>query len=131
MTTVVYDGTFEGFLAAVFDVYECRYKEVFITLQTDVQANVFNNLHQSRFDPQKASRVWKGLSSRISVSAQTQLYKAFLSEEKGIENLLLRYIQYAFSTTGSIENDYSSPVVLSVARAAKKVHREKHRMEAF
>jgi probable DNA metabolism protein len=131
MTTVVYDGTFEGFLAAVFDIYEHRFKEVLVASNAHVQANVFHNMHVSAFDPQKAERVWKGLCSKLSVTAQTQLYKAFLSENKGIENLLLRYIQYAFDTTRSIENDYSNADVLTVAQTAKKVHREKHRMEAF
>jgi probable DNA metabolism protein len=75
--------------------------------------------------------VWKGLSTRLSPAALSQLNRAFLSEETGIESVLVRYIQYAFSSKQSVENDYSNPWVLKVSDVARRVYREKHRMEAF
>src|SRR5215213_3603788 len=59
------------------------------------------------------------------------VYRAFLSEENGIEHVLLQYAQYAFSKKQSIESDYFNPAVLTVVQTSKKVYREKHRMEAF
>ncbi|MEJ7681376.1 MAG: TIGR03915 family putative DNA repair protein [Segetibacter sp.] len=43
----------------------------------------------------------------------------------------MKYVQYAFSQKQTIESDYSNHAVLTVIQTAKKVHREKHRMEAF
>ncbi|MEJ7681377.1 MAG: hypothetical protein WKG06_26705 [Segetibacter sp.] len=42
MITVVYDGTFEGWLTAVFEVYEYKFTSVNITAKERFQANVFN-----------------------------------------------------------------------------------------
>ena len=131
MVTVVYDGTFEGWLTAVFEVFEYKFTQVEMTTKDRFQANVFNRHHETHFDPAKSARVWKGLTVKISAAGLSQLYKAFLSEDKGIENVLLQYVQYAFSKLRSIECDYSHPAVLTVVQTAKKVHREKHRMEAF
>lgn len=131
MITAVYDGTFEGLLTAVFEVYEYKFTEVHLVTKEQFQANVFNRHHESHFNPVKSERVWKGLSAKISIAALHQLYKTFLSEEKGIENLLLQYVQYVFSNKQSIERDYSNPAILKVVQTAKKVEREKHRMEAF
>lgn len=131
MVTVAYDGTFEGWLSCVFDIYEYKLSNVHITNKTNCQVNVFNAYHESHYDELKAARVWKGLGNKISKSALTQLYQAFLSEETGIENILLGYAQYAFESKFSIENDFTNTSVLKVVQTAKKVYREKHRMEAF
>ena len=122
MITVTYDGSFEGWLTAVFDVYEYKFQEVHICSKDKLQPNVFNSHHETQFDKQKASRVAKGLAAKLSTAAVSQLYKAFLSEEKGIENLLLKYVQYVFGAKKNIERDYSHPAVLAVAQMAKKVH---------
>ncbi len=131
MITVVYDGTFEGLLTAFFEVYEYKFTSVNITTKERFQANVFNKHHESYYDQKKSERVWKGLSAKISAAALNQVYKAFLSEENGMEDVLLQYIQYAFSKKQTIESDFSNHAVLTVTLTAKKVHREKHRMEAF
>ncbi|HSU52346.1 MAG TPA: TIGR03915 family putative DNA repair protein [Segetibacter sp.] len=131
MVTIVYDGTFEGWLSCVFDIYEYKYPDVDIVNKEKYQTNVFNNHHDSFYDNEKAARVWKGLNSRVSKTALRHLYKAFLSEEKGIENVLLRYVQYAFKSRSCVEHDFTNNSVLKVVQTAKKVDREKHRMEAF
>lgn len=131
MITVVYDGTFEGWLTAVFEVYEYKFTSVNITTKERFQANVFNKQHESFFNQEKSGRVWKALSAKISAAALGQIYKAFLSEENGMEDVLLKYVQYAFSKKQTIESDYSNDAVLTVVQTAKKVYREKHRMEAF
>jgi len=131
MQTVVYDGSFEGFLTAVFDVYEYRMKDVDILPAKQRQDNLFVETHLVQACENKAQRVWKGLRERISSRAATQVYYTFLSEYKGMENKLLQYIQYMFATKYTAENDYTNSAVLYVAETARKVHREKHRMEAF
>ena len=99
--------------------------------ETQRQDSLFGNTHLAYTDDAKADRVWKGLKQRISQLATTQVYRSFLSELSGMENMLLQYVQYAFSKKVSVEYDYSHPAVLFVTDTARKVHREKHRMEAF
>ena len=131
MMLIVYDGTYEGFLSAVFDVYEYQYKEVSFSSEDNYQKNIFNAVHETVTTTEKTKRVYKGLKQRISTNALNQLLKTFLSEIRDIENVLLAYIRYAFSSKTLIEYDYSNSAVLTVQQTSRMVHREKHRMEAF
>jgi probable DNA metabolism protein len=131
MVTVLYDGTFEGFLSAVFDVYEYKLNDARITTANSYQPTAFDKYHESYFHEKKSSRVWKGLSAKVSAGALRQLYKTFLSEEPRIEDILLNYAQYVFKSNRTVEYDLTHPAVLKVTQMAKIVHRESHRMEAF
>jgi probable DNA metabolism protein len=131
MQTLVYDNSFAGWLTAVFEVYEYKFNDVNIVPDTQRQDSLFGVSYIVHTNEGKAARVWKGLQQRISQLGITQLYRTFLSEQKGMENTLLQYVQYAFSKKVSTEYDYSHPAVLYVVDTAKKVYREKHRMEAF
>ncbi len=131
MQTVVYDGSFEGFLSAVFDVYEYKLKDVQVVPEQKHQPSMFAQPHVVNHNKAHSERVWKGLEKKLTKAALDQLYRAFLSEMDGVENTLLHYIQYAFSSPVFMEEDYSHPAVLTVFQTAKKVWREKHRMEAF
>lgn len=131
MQTIVYSGSFEGFLCAVFDVYEYKLTGVTIVPSHKHQPSLFAEPHIVNEDLRHSDRVWKGLQKKLTHGAQDQLHRAFLSELDGIENTLLQYIQYVFASDAFLEEDYGHPAVLAVVQTAKKVWREKHRMEAF
>ena len=131
MTTLVYDGTFKGWLTAVFEVFEYKFTDASIEPQHRYQEELLNQKHLVVTDEIKSSRVWKGLSQRISQSALRAVYKTFLSEQPAMENQLLSFVKYVYASKVSIEHDFGHPSVLYVHQTAKKVHREKHRMEAF
>ena len=131
MKTVVYDGSFEGFLCAVFDVYEYKLTDVDIVPAHKHQPSMFAEPHFVNHDPKHSDRVLKGLEKKLSLEAQKQVYRTFLSELDCIENTLLQYIQYVFASGVVMEEDFSNKAVLTVFQTAKKVWREKHRMEAF
>jgi probable DNA metabolism protein len=131
MDIVIYDGSFEGFLTAVFEVYEYKIGQPFICREGTTSASLFGNVHYVYFNEEKCKRVYERLKDKLIPNALLQLYKTFLSELKDIENVMTRYIQYALASRRPIENDYSNPDVLTVQQTSRKVHREKHRMEAF
>jgi len=131
MQVLVYDGSFAGLLTAIFDVYEYRYNNASIMTGKQRQDSMFATTHIVYTEEAKAGRVWQGLKDRVSATAISALNKTFLSEELGLENKILEYAKYAFANTKSIEQDYAHPAVRYVTDTAKKVHREKHRMEAF
>ncbi len=126
-----YDHTFEGFLTAVFQTFYSKYEQAFITPVDAAQNILFAEQIEIVTDSQRADRVWKGIQSKISARGCNQLYYAFLSEEKGIENILLKYIQHIFASDQNVDTDYANAYVLHVVQTAKMVSREKHRMEAF
>lgn len=128
---LVYDGTFDGFLTCVFQVYDLKLKQVVIQPQSQAQDSLFAISNEVVTDPIKADRVWSGIKKKTEASGRSRLYYAFLSEQVQIENLLLRYIQYAFKSPMPIDSDFANADVLKVSQVAKSVGREKHRMEAF
>jgi probable DNA metabolism protein len=82
-------------------------------------------------DPLKAERVKKGLQYKLGQQGYRQLYFAFLSEIPGMEMKILEYAQMAFKKKVLVLKIMESLWYLWIAKTAKKVSREKHRMEAF
>ena len=131
MQTLVYDGSFDGWLSAVFDVYAYGFADAVICRKEHCQGNIFNALHDVQTNGTHAQRVWKGLEGRLSEEALGALFRCFHADAAGTENLMLSFVRYVFNSTVSVEKDYGNAAVLGVFQTAKKVWREKHRMEAF
>lgn len=131
MHALLYDGTFDGFLSAVFDVYYYKFEAPHLVTEANFNGNIFQKVHTVATNSKHSTRVWTGLAKKLSPEALQQVYRTFLSGLPNIENVLLHYIQYAFRSTTSIETDFGNAAVLTVHQTAKKVWREKHRMEAF
>lgn len=131
MTPVIYDGSFSGLLSAIFEVYEYKIADARIAREINSMGSLFAREHKVISSDEKARRVWAKLQEKLSRNAENLLYKAYLSEDAGIENTILRYVQYVLRSKQAVENDYSNKDVLTVQQISKKVHREKHRMEAF
>lgn len=128
MEIYLYDGSFEGFLTAVFDCYK---KQGVIRKENTFVPDMFATPISVQTDFEKADRVWMALSKKLSEGGLHQYFSAFLSELPVIEDQLLSYTRYIFENQSSIEHDFGNAFVLFVAQTARKVHREKHRMEAF
>lgn len=131
MQSVLYNGSWEGFLCAVFDVYEYKYTDADICPEYRYQGHLLGTVHHARAEKSHSDRVWKGLQRILSHEACEALYRTFLSGLEDMEAHLLQYIRYAFATGGNMEADFGNPSVLYITQTAKKVWREKHRMEAF
>lgn len=129
--TLSYDGTFDGFLTCVFQVYDLKLGQVNIQRKGCSQASLFGETETVNTDIIKADRVWNGIKKKTTSVGSSRLYYAFLSEQEQIENLLMRYIIYALKSKVPIDSDFAHPDVLKVSQIAKSVGREKHRMEAF
>ena len=126
-----YDGSFEGLLTVVFEAYERKAWPSGIAQDQFAQPGMFSETVAVITDEQKASRVWQGLCKKLSVTAQQALYYTYLWEQPGFEQIIFNYIRLVFAQETSIEGNFAAPCVLQVQQAAKQVHREKHRMEAF
>lgn len=131
MTTLHYDGSFGGWLTCVFEVYERKLDEVRIVKSGSFTPDVFGHSLDVETDEAKAKRVWAGLSKKLSPAATERIFSTALSEISGAEDYLLSYVRYVFSSTENVEEDFGHPAILWVTQTARKVWREKHRMEAF
>ena len=68
MDMVSYDGSFEGLLTAVFEVYEYKISEPFICKNGAATGSLFGNTHEVRPDKIKADRVYKKLKEKLTKS---------------------------------------------------------------
>ncbi|WP_373055476.1 TIGR03915 family putative DNA repair protein [Zunongwangia sp. H14] len=130
-TILTYDGSFKGFLTCVFVAYEEKLEISDIQQQEKASEQFFAKVQHVITQDEKASRVALAVNKKSSATGSSNLYKAFLSEEKGIEIMMFRYLEYMLESDRQIDQDFSHPAVLKIAQTAKKVGREKHRMEAF
>lgn len=131
MTRLVYDSGFDGFLTAVFEVYERKLRDVEIVRESLYQPGLTGIRLDVTSDPEKAERVWKGLERKLSVEKRNELYKTFLSERPDTERILWQFIRLVFQSVEPVEQNFSNPAMLQISQIARQVHREKHRMEAF
>jgi probable DNA metabolism protein len=131
MTTVIYDGSFEGLLTAVFEIYEYKIADPEIYATDDTAPVLFGDPHVVHTDKSKFERVYKKLQQKLTPNALGQLCNSFLSELKEIPGMVYRYIVYVLGSKVAVENNFSHPDVLCIQQTSRKVHREKHRMEAF
>jgi len=95
---LIYDGTFDGFLTAVYNVFDQQLKDVEIVKPKHFQPNIFIDSEEVITDLNKAERVWEAVQLKVSKSGANRLHASFLSEIKGVENVLLRYILFAYCT---------------------------------
>lgn len=129
MTELVYDGSFEGFLSAVFYVYELKLSDVTINKQSS--SALFGKTIQVASEEDKAKRVWNGLSKKLTAAGLHSLYSSYLADALKEENNMLEYIRHVFASSHNVENDYSNFAILRAQRVERMVSRERHRMKAF
>jgi probable DNA metabolism protein len=130
MTTVIYDGSFEGFLTAIFEVYEYKFLDPSLTAKNGA-IPLFGKQHMVHTSPEKAERVLKKLRLSLSASICKKIYEVHLSEQADIADVLLRFVQYGLRAGMAACDDFSHEAVVTLHQTLKKVHRERHRMEAF
>lgn len=132
MTILSYDNTFEGFLTAVFEIFEFKYVHPKIIKHTDLQQNLFVETIEIVTNIEKSDRVIKRLNEQIGTNGVRCLIYAFLSEKKDVENSILKVIEYAVENPSqNVMKNFSNEAVLQISQLTKSVGREKHRMEAF
>lgn len=131
MLLYIHDGTFAGLLSAVFDAYTSKRFPDALLRTNDLPPLITREVHQVAAQPDKAGRVYNGLSRRLGTEALERLQSAFLSGEDGTDDLLFRYIRKIFDTPNFMENDLADNDVLAVLRLARKVQAELHRTLGF
>lgn len=130
-TCFAYDGTFTGFLSVIFEVYDRKAEDATI-VRGDALKPLFCDAHiDVGSDAQKAARVTKKIIALCGSNGLRTVWKAWLSEQPGIDQHCLEAVRYAIKSNSNVLDDYGHAHVLRVRQAEKLMHRESHRMEAF
>lgn len=127
----VYDRTFEGLLTVVFDAYSKKIFPNIIVSKGDSLPLFYEHLIHCRTDRERPERVWKALEKKLSHGALSQLVMCWISEERGVDMLLFRYICKVFDTCQPIETNFADEDVLGVFRLSKKISQERGHILQF
>ncbi|MBC7556856.1 MAG: TIGR03915 family putative DNA repair protein, partial [Chryseobacterium sp.] len=127
----IIDGSLEGLLCAVFEWFERKPGKILLQLEKRYQPDAFTETLSIYNEPAKADRVWKGLQQKLDKAWMRRYYCAFLSELPEAFTHLFEFTCYLFVNGAGAETNYGNEHVLAIAQLARKVEREKHRMEAF
>lgn len=134
-TLIVYESSFEGWLSAVFYVYENRLQnQPYLQLIDidDYQPSLIDTASYVTVDETNAQRVLTKLNKVLGHSGMRQLLWGFLSEKQSIGSVLFQVVKYALDYPNrQVLEDLGNLAVLELAQTVKSVGREKHRMEAF
>lgn len=131
MTTLLYDGSFEGFLTAVFRGYRDKISDLRLRKVAEGTTSLFGESILIDTDLEQSGRVWAGLNAQTSAATAKAFYCNYLAELPEEEDNMLEFLRYLFASGKDVSQDFSHPAVLRVSQVAKMVGREKHRMEAF
>ena len=133
MTTLVYDGSFEGLLTAVFEVFEYQLSSPqIVSAENYVTENIFAEVHQVITQTEKSNRVLKKLELNLGKRGISQLLKVYFSERKDLEYLILNAIQKSLQNPHqNFLKNYADSEMLEIAKINKSINREIHRMHAF
>jgi len=127
----LYDGTFNGLLTTIFEIYERKAEPLRIEAAYKNQPFLFGQCLSVETNIDKAQRVMLGIEKKTSQGALHSLYKAFLAEQPGIEMIIYRWVKYAMASNLNIETNFTNDDVLRIKQINKQISREVHRMHAF
>ncbi len=126
-----YDGSFEGLLCCISRIYEEKIVVFKIVKDDEPLSDLFADVLDVLTDEKRAQRVWSGIQRKASQVSIERILLAYLSEIRGEEHTIVRYVQYLIDSKRNIEDNLSHPVVQRLQDVVKMVHRERHRMKAF
>lgn len=131
MIVFFYDKTFEGLLTAIFDAYSRRVFPDKLLEVRDIPPMFMEEEYTVITQKDRAERVWNSLEKKMSKLARNMLTYAWLSEDKGSDELLFRYIRKILDSNIPIETNFADSDILQVHQIAKKVSHERHYMIQF
>jgi len=131
MTLFFYDKTFEGLLSAVFDAFQMKMFPEKLLPAGDIPPIFTDTTHTVVSNEEHANRVWQGLLAKLQKKACNMLTYVWLSELKGSDELLFRYICKTFATTKMIQYNFGDADVLEVQKIAHKVGHEAQYLKQF
>lgn len=123
----LYDGTFEGFLSAVFDAFLVK-EEVVIGKKNGFQRQFFAETHEVETSPEKAERVASKLLEICGNRGFTAIVYIFLSEEENCETYDFYLIKAALKNGKKAFSCFQDERIARAMMMRKKVSREYDKM---
>lgn len=123
-----YDGTFFGYLSAVFDAWHDGLGQVEDICPDSELGLVFSQQRFVSTDDGKARRILDALLAQCGPKSCHYLYYAFLAEQEGRGLALLQYLRWAFRYQGDFLHHLSEEPIWLVRQWARRTGNERHKL---
>lgn len=135
MICYLYDGTFTGFLCALFAALrhweEDEQAAISILRENSRQSGLFPEHRVIPSSFQTAFELWTALANRLPAHTLRDLLYAFFSEEPGIEDLILHYLLLLFKKPVSARDVFADRRIQTLQKLAGRVAREIRRLQGI
>ena len=125
-----YDGSFEGFLSAVFDSFSMKTVPADIIIFDDMEPSLLK-IHYVETNAEHAKRVLNGIEQKLGYSVLNMVKKSFLFDGEGKEIAILRFIRKAFAEGMSTGSKIGDEDVNRVYRMCVAVNNEAEHWRQF
>ena len=127
----IYDGSFDGFLSAVFEAYEQKLPVSAIGAGNGIQPGFGDVIKEVATCSEKARRVEKGILSKIGGMAHHNIWTCFWSGQPDKDIILYRYIRAGFELGRKVYSHLTHPDVIQVVYIYRNVTWEAQHMRGF
>lgn len=132
MKNLVYDGTFDGLMTAVFEVFEYKFDDVNFYSKDQFQADFFSENFEVITNSEKSTRVLNKIEKNLGKEGIHNLLATFFSEDLNKERLIFSAINQSLKNPHqNIFQNFADDDMLQISKILKSFGRERHRMLAF
>ena len=126
---LVYDGTFEGFLSLVYEVYYKKLKpiKIYKTLPNEM---IFEEILEINTSKDNAIKVLTAIKTKFPKELIQRILNIFMCDSKEFELYLLEYIIIGFKETKQLYNINNS-CVFYLNSLEKELFRNVHKLTGF
>lgn len=129
-TALIFDGSFDGLLTAIFEAYTLRPMPAEI-VEPDSQQHLGVVYRNVRTDAAKAARVRRGIRTQMGGEAYDNAWKAFLSQHPERGTFIYRYVRLGFQIKQQLVRSLTDERVITVNKLASLVAREASHLLQF
>ena len=126
---LVYDGSFEGFLSLVYEVYYKKLKptNIYKTLPNEI---IFEEILEIQTSEENSTKVLKAIKTKFPKPIVEKILNIFMCDSRAFEVALLEFIIIGFKDTKQLFNINNSSVFY-LSNLEKELFKNVHKMYAF
>ncbi len=128
MTVLIYDGTFDGLMTVLYQVFIGGKEVEDIVTERYYQPGLFSFGHLLSTHTGQAAAMIETIRKKISHKALRHTFYVCSTDKRDAGNMICRYLKKGFSLGRELDFHLLDPDVMAVHALSKKVGRELHRL---
>lgn len=127
--------SFDNIMCAVYDAWDAAriygHDNVQLVREPVIQPNFFDEYIETVYVEEKAQKVIRSITQKISSEALMYVYYASLSDEEDALNAIYRFLRVGFKVGKSVTYRYSDPAVMRIFELKRHVLNELNHFREF